>query len=245
MKTRIPLFLLLTLAFSMASARAQSTDQEERIAASFVLALGRTPTAAETGQWSPKGKLAVAELVGQLQPLGDEATRAVAVKACHDAFGREPSGDELRNWAAGSPNYTGLMKQHIQRLTEQPKEYALVIERAYQLVMRRPAYTEEFDYWKRRPPLSVVLLNACIENWARRNAPGLMTTSGVATISVNSNWLTTVRLSPWIAAEARAAAGLLPSGDADLAAETGRNVIAAGGGAVVSAGRIHFLAAGR
>ncbi len=245
MTTRAPLFLLALLCLVLVPAVAQSTDQADRIAASFVLALGRVPTAVEAAQWTGKGKLAIAELVAQLQPQGDDAKQAVAVKACLDACGREPAADELRAWLVGSPSYSGLMKQHVAWLEAHPKDYALVVERAYQLVMQRHAFAEELDYWKAQPALSFVLLNACIENWARRNAPGLMATSGVATASVNSMWLTTVSLAPAVATEARVAAGLVHAGNADLAAALGRNIIAAGGDAVASAGGVHFVAAGR
>lgn len=246
MNTRLlPLVLLVALALPFGSARAQSSDREERIGAAFVLALGRAPTAAETELWGKPGKLAIADLVSRLNPPEADARRALTVKSYVDAFGRTPSGDEGAAMAAGKWNYTGCMQQHIQWLAEHPLDYALVIGRAYQTVMQRGPYAEELDYWKAQPPLSFALLNACIENWARRNAPGLMATSGVATASVNSRWLTAVRLSPAVAAEAREAAGLIPAGNADLGAAVGRNVIAAGGGAVVSAGGINFVAAGR
>lgn len=241
MKSRLtPLFLLAALALSATSASAQSDGQEERIGASFVLALGRAPSAGETGQWSKQGKLSIAELVALLQQQSDAGVkRATAAKACADAFGREPAGDEING---GS--YTGLMQRHIQWLAGHPKEYEQVIERAYQLVMQRRAFTVEIDYWQAQPVLSFALLAGCIENWARRNAPGLMATTGTATVSVNSAYLTTVRLPAAIAAEARAAVGLFAAGDANLAAATGRNIIAAGAGQVVSSGGINFVAAG-
>ncbi len=241
-----PLLLLAAFAWSTAPAPAQSTAQEERIGAAFVLALGRAPSAGEPGQWSQQGKLSVAELVARLQQQSDPgARRALVVQTCADAFGRAPAGGEIDAWSAGRPTYTGLMKQHVQWLAEHPKEYGQVIERAYQRVMRRPAYAEEIDYWNARPVLSYALLCGCIEDWARRNAPGLMATTGTPTVSVHSAWLTTVRLSPAVAVEARAATGLFPAGDANLAAATGRNLIAAGAGSVVTSGGIHFVAAGR
>ena len=246
MNTRIfPLVLFVALALPFGSAHAQSSDREERIGAAFILALGRAPTAAETGLWGKDGKLSVAELVARLNPQEADARRAPAVKAYADAFGRPPADDAGAAMAAGQGNYTECMKQHIRWLAERPGDYALVIGRAYQTVMQRPAYAEEITYWQAQPPLSFVLLNACIENWARRNAPGLMATTGVATASVNSRWLNAVRLSPAVAIEARAAVGLVPDGNADLGAAVGRNVIAAGGGALVSAGGINFVAAGR
>ena len=248
MKTRLtPLVLFATLAVSSTAAFAQSGEQEERIGASFVLALGRAPSAGETDLWSKQGPLPVADLVARhQQQLQSDAgmTRATVVKACADAFGREPTEREIDTWSGGNRTYTELMKQHIQWLGAHTEEYRQVMERAYQLVMRRPAYSVELDYWNDQPTLSFVLLVGCIEDWARRNAPGLMATTGTPTVSVNSRYLTTCRLSPAIAAEARAATGLVPAGDANLATAAGRHLVAVGAGSIVTSGHIHFVAAG-
>jgi len=71
-----------------------------------------------------------------------------------------------------------------------------------------------------------------------------MVTTGTPTVSVNSEFLTTVRLSPTVAAEARAAAGLDSAGNAPDASAFGRNLVAAGAGELITGGRIHFVAAG-
>lgn len=246
MKTIPPLVLLATLLSGSAPAIILADEQAERISAAFVLVLGRAPSVDEIGLWARQPELSVAELAARLQAQ-DEASvwQVVADKACADAFGRGATAEERRSWAAGRRTYTGLMQEHVRWLAGHPAEYAQVIERSYQQVLRRPAYAIELDYWKAQPPLPFALLNGCIENWARRNAPGLTATSGRATVSVNSDWLTAIRLSPAVAAEVRATAGLPRTGDVHLSAEAGRNVIAAGAGAVDSAGGIHFLATGR
>jgi len=244
---RTPWLLLAALSLSSAIAAAPTGPEEERIGAAFVLALGRAPSASEIDQWAKQGRLSVAELVAHhRQQLRSDANaeRAVVDKACADAFGREPTADEIAAGSGGDRTYTELMTQHVQWLGEHPAEYRLVLERAYRTVLRRPAFAEELAYWNAQPALSYALLAGCIENWARRNAPGLMATTGTATVSVNSAYLAAVRLSPAIAAEARAAAGLFPAGDADRAAAVGRNLLAAGAGGVVSNGGIHFVAAG-
>lgn len=233
--------LVLLAALTVVPAFAASEAQNERINAAFVLALGRAPTAEDLGLWSKEDKLSVADLIARLQAQGESAVD----RACADAFGRGPTDAERQAGVAGRPNYTALMKQHMRWLAGHPEEYAQVIGRSYQLVLGRAPLDLEITYWQARPPLSFVLLNGCIENWARRNAPGLTVTSGRATVSVNSEWLTAVRLSPAVAAEARAAAGLFPAGDVHLAAANGQNVVAAGAGGVDSAGGIHFVAAGK
>jgi len=246
LKGRLALPLLVAvLAFPSVTGLAQSAAQEERIAASFVLALGRTPTAVEIERWAKQEPLPLADLVARhrRQLQGDSAAeRAVIVKASQDAFGRASSEELTRSLSGGI--YTDLMQRHLRWLAEHPAEYERVVERAYRLVLERDAYPVEIDYWKRQPVLSFALLVGCIEDWARRNRPGLTATTGVPTVSVNSPYLATVRLSPAVAAEVRVAAGLVPAGDAALASAAGRNLVAPGANQIVSVGGIYFTAAG-
>lgn len=226
--------------------RAQSAEQEERIAASFVLALGRTPTPVEIERWAKQEPIALADLIAhhRRQLQNDAAAqRAVIVKASQDAFGDAPREDHLES-RSGGDIYADVMQRHLRWLAEHPAEYEQVVHRAYRLVLPRDAYSLEIDYWKRQPVLSFALLAGCIEDWARRNRPGLMATTGVAAVSVNSGYLATVRLLPSVAAEARAAAGLVPAGDAALASAIGRHVVAPGAEEVASVGGIPFIAAG-
>jgi hypothetical protein len=71
-----------------------------------------------------------------------------------------------------------------------------------------------------------------------------MVTGGTATVSANCSYLTTVRLSPMIAAEVRAAAALDPSGSAAPDSASGHNLVAAGAAGIVTGGHVHFVAAG-
>jgi len=243
MKAVIPfLVLLAAITLAPATAPAQPAEQTERIAASFMLALGRAPSAGETESWAKQGPLSVADLIARLRTqlaTDPAAKQAMVVKAGEDAFGRTPSGDEIARWSEGAHTYTELVQAQLAWLAGRPADYAQVLQRAYQFFLRRDPYPTEVSYWKSRPTLSYALLVACLENWARRNQPGLMETSGDATVSVNSGFLTTVRLSPAIAAEVRAAIGF------PAAPAPGHNLIAAGAKGIVSAGGIHFVAAGR
>lgn len=242
-----PLVLLAALVFSSVAASAKPDLQAERLGASCLLALGRTPSSSEIAEGSKHGSLSVADLIArhQQQLQADAALqRATAVKAAEDAFGRAPTERELALTAGAHPTYTELMQQHIAWLAANPAEYAQLIERAYQLVIHRSAFSIEIEYWNARPTLPFTLLVGCIENWGRRNAPGLMATTGIPTVSLTSDYLTAVRLSPAVAAEARAAARLAPSVDASLATAAGRNLVAAGADPVVTGGHIHFAAAG-
>ena len=194
-----PLVLLVTLATIPSASRAEAPVQSERIAASFVLTLGRAPTAAEIASAEKVGICFGQRLVAhQRQRLESDPAlkQATAIKAWRDAFGREPSLAELSGTPSGKQTYTEQVKSHIKYLAEHPEEYERVMERAYRLVIRRGVYAEEIAYWKKRDTLSYVLLVGCVEDWGRRNAPGLMVTAGTPTVSVNSIYLTTIRLSP-------------------------------------------------
>jgi hypothetical protein len=239
---------LLVVAFvsSPAAVHAQPAQIEERIAASFVLALGRTATGAEVEQWAKDGPRTVADLFSRhRERLRNDAVaaRAVAAKASQDAFGIV-AADVGPASASGGETYAEIVQRHIQRLDGNRAEYERVVNRAYQLHLQRNAYAVELEYWSTRPALPFVLLVACVENWARRNQPGLMATAGVPAVSVNCPYLDAVRLSPAVAAEARTAAGLTTAGDAALAAALGRHVVAPGAGTLASVGGIHFAAAG-
>jgi hypothetical protein len=238
--------LASTLACPATTARAQTAAQEERVAASFVLALGRTPTAVESERWTVLGPLSIADLLARhRRELQGDATarRAVADKAALDAFGRT-SGDGSPGDRTGGGTYTDAMQRHLLWLAEHQSDYDPVVHRAYRVVLGRDAYSIELEYWKRQPVLSSALLVACVENWAVRNRPGLMATTGVASISVNSSYLSTVRLSPSVAAEARSAIGLTPATEPALASAVGRHVVAPGAALVASVGGVHFVAAG-
>ena len=247
LKSRFALLVsAVVLACPPAVAVAQPAAQQERVAASFVLALGRTPTSGELEQWAKQEPLPLADLVarhrGQLQS-DPAAQQAVIAKASQDAFGRAPGEDGVTGVPGGGP-YAEVVQRHLRWLAEHPDVYERVMNRAYRLVLRRDAYSIEADYWKRQPALSFALLAGCIDDWARRNQPGLMATAGSASVSVNSAYLVTVRLSPAVAAEARAASGMAPSRLAPRDSALGRTIVAPGAEQVASVGGIFFAAAG-
>lgn len=244
---RTPLLLISTACLIFVTAVSRADDQVERIAASFALAFGRVPSAAEATAASAAGQLSMADLLARHQQQLQHdaaAARATIVKACEDALGRQPTEAEIAAQLAGHHTYSELMKQHIQWLKDRPTEYADVIGKAYQLVVRRAAYAEEIEYWNSRDALPYVLLVGCVEQWGRRNAPGLMVTTGVPAISVNCRYLATVTLSPVIAGESRAAAGLMVSGDPTLAAAAGLNLVAPGSDRITTVGHMYFAAVG-
>lgn len=226
---------------------AQSAPQQERIDASFLLARGCRPSATELEAWNAPETLPVDALLArhreQLQSDA-AAQRAVAVRAWRDAFGSDPAPDALAQPETARGTYTELVQRHLQWLVAHPEAYRQVVDRAYRLAVWRAAYESEQEYWRVRAPLSYALLVGCIDNWARRNAPGLTATSGTPSISLGCRYLATERLSPAVAAEVRAATGLVPAGDPALAQACARDILAPGAGELVSVGGIHFAAAG-
>lgn len=235
------LTLCLCLTSALDAAQPAASANDERIHVSFMLARGRAPSPAEAQAWTQPGPSSVSEMLArhQQQLQTDEtARRAVAKQAAADAFGLAEASVSVQG------AYFEQMRQHVRSLADHPADYEKVIQRAYQRVLRRPAYEVELEYWRARDALPFVLLVGCVENWAVRNAPGLMATTGIPTLSLNSSYLSTVRLSPTVAAEARLAADLAFAQHADLAAATGRTVVAAGAGSVVSLGHIHLAVAG-
>ena len=239
---------IVTFALSaLVSSGAPAPAKGERIEASYVLAFGRMPSPAEISEAQKSSDATLAERVAEhRQRLQSDAAlkRETAVKAWRDAFGREPTDGEIAGSSDNGGTYTELMKHHIKSLAGSSDEYAKVLERAYRLVIRRGVYPEEITYWKDRDTLSYALLVGCVENWGRRNAPGLMVTVGTPTVSSNSHYLTTLRLSPITATEARAAAGLNTKNGSDFLSATGRTLVAVGAEDLVASGGIHFAIAG-
>jgi hypothetical protein len=243
LRRRLALFLLAASIVPPSAALAQSGEQRDRVAVSFTLALGRTATPAELDSWTSRDAQPVAALLERHRQALREpaAARAVAAKAWQDAFGTRPSDEEAR-LAAGL--YVEQVQRHLKQLTDRPADYEAVVQRVYRLLLDRIAYPEEVSYWRARPTLSYALLVGCVEDWARRNQPGLMATAGVPSIAVTSARLATVRLSPAVAMEARAAAGLSAKDSPAMDAELGRNIVAPGAASVVSVGGVHFAVVG-
>lgn len=236
--------LVATLAWPAGHAFARQTDSNERATAAFALVRGRAPVASDVSGDSTTAPASLADLVAYQRRVlqGDaNAQRIVVRKAAHDAFGIDtaPAGA-----LANSGTYVDLVGQAIKWLVDHPAEYEQVLQRAYRTVLERDAYSVELEYWKRQPVLSFVLVAGCLENWAVRNQPGLMATAGETVISVTSRFLSTVRLSPAVAAEARNVAGLPPTGPSSDATAKGLHVVAPGAATIVSVGGVHFVAVG-
>ncbi|WP_221028987.1 hypothetical protein [Actomonas aquatica] len=220
-------FFALLLATGLAAAPAPSDTTR----AAYLLVLGRAPTS-DAGAADMAAAFATAR--EQLQGNAGLQT-AVAAQARADAFG----GAEVDAPAATALTYAAQVTAHLAWLDTHPDANAQVLQQAYRYVINRDVYEEELAYWNEQPArYSYVMLVACIEDWARRNQPGLMVTAGTPTVSINCEFLTAARLSPADAAVARKLIGL---GDITT---PGYHVVAPGAAHLKSAGGIHFVAAG-
>lgn len=210
-----------------------------------MLALGRPAMAGDLAEPLPANKSLrdLIEVHRENLKRDRELQREVAVRAEEDATGSVLPGDQGADQTRGL-TYAEQMQRQIASLATAPDRYRQVIDRAYQHVIRRPAYPEEHDYWKTRGTLPYVVLVGAIENWAQRNQPGLMVTTGTPSISVNSRFLTTLRLSLPIANEARTLLGLPVWTDVGRQHSPGNHVVAVGAADIASVGGVHFLLAG-
>ncbi len=244
MKHRLPLRLALALLVTAVSSFAQSDESRERAAAAQLLAFGRPAATVETGD----AKAHVNDLLNAHRTrLSNDANarHEVITVAFRDAFGRIPTEAERAHLSASqATTYTDLMRQMTDWLASHPDEHRQVIDRAYRLVINRGAYEEEYAYWKPFGALPYTLLVGAIENWAVRNQPGLMVTTGVPSIAVNSRFLQTQRLSLPVANEVRTIIGLPVWTDVARLSNPGNNVVALRAGDIASVGGVHFMLTG-
>lgn len=244
MKHRFLPGLILALLATVVPSSAQSTAQEV-ISASTMIAFGRPALAGELADPLYANKTLAELLKAHREDLKNdpELQRLVDNQAEVDAKGWrvEMKGGDMRDRGV---LYVERLKQNLETLAKQPDSYREVINRAYQLVIRRDAYEEEFAYWKNYGTLPYVVLVGAIENWAFRNQPGLMVTTGTPSIAINSRFLQTQRMPLGLANEAREVLGLPVWTDVARQHNPGRNIVAVGAKDIESVGGVHFLLAG-
>lgn len=233
--------------FSLAPAAEPSAENAQRAEAACLLAYGALPADSGPLAFAPAAASSVAKLLeeGRQKIQADPALQQAVVRAAYrDVLGRVPSETELRAEAASARTYCEIAQACVKTLAADPHAYAEVLNRAYQLVLRRDIYPSEIAYWKNHDTFAYAFVAASLEGWARRNQPGLMETSGDPTVSAASDFLVTVRLSPSVAAEAFAAGKLRPPSEAPDPFAAGRNVVAPGAADAISLGHLCFAAAG-
>jgi hypothetical protein len=246
MKSRALPVLLAALFLSPVLASAQAATPQELISASCLIAFGRPAELGELNDPLLTNKTLTQLVQGHREDLKNDPDfqRLVARQAHLHARGVAAPGKPDFVSSAPGLNYAEHMKQQIEWLAQHPDAYREVINRAYQLVIRRDAYPEEIAYWKPYGTLPYVVLVGAIENWAFRNQPGLMVTTGTPSIAINSRFLQTQRVPLALANEARELLGLPVWTDVARQHSPGRNIVAVGAKDIESVGGVHFLLAG-
>ncbi len=235
--------LLCAGALLAPSVFAQTSPEGQRAAVAWIQVFGEIPATAAIEQTAKGGSIpAIAAALRQQLGRNEAAAREVAERAWADTFG--PSRPFETGESSGPVSYLELVGAHLESLQTAPQNRRALIDAAYTAVLGRQAYDIEHDYWLGRPPIPFLLVTACLDDWARRNQPGLMATAGPPCIPVDSRRIRTLRLAPAIATEARA----LLHGDASdgaLALARGESVLAPGAAGIISVGGIPFLAVSR
>ena len=249
MKHRSLFGLALALLATVVPSPAQNTAQEEVIAASTMIAFGRPAAAGELTDSRHSGKTLPELLKAHAENLKQDPAlqRRIDERALVDAFGSDPlsaAATGTRPEVSMGGTYAEQLRRHLATLAANPEDYRRVINRAYQLVIRRDAYPEEYAYWLARDTLPYVVLVGAIEYWALRNQPGLMVTTGTPSIAGTSRFLRTQRVSLAVANEARTQLGLPVWTDVARQHNPGRNIVGVGAKDIESVGGVHFLLAG-
>lgn len=224
----LALFVLTVFSFS---AKAQSKD--EIIHGSYFLAFGRYANNGELNYWRQNvGNRNMQQMVQNHREYmrSNPGEREQVVKRSYmDAFGWQPSADELRYWSGQNKTYSELMANHINNwLNVYPDKKTLVIKQSYYKVFNRSATADEVRYWMGQPTCSYVQLVAMHTTWKQQNQRS--STATAIKPNLNENDVSTAKLSP------QAKEALISAGGGSVIAPGGGNVVAAGGMNVISPG---------
>lgn len=225
--------LILFLTVSLFSSAVVAQTKSEIIHGSYFVAFGRFANSGELKYWTQNvGNKNIQQMVTNHRAYikSNQNEREQTVRRSYmDAFGWQPSADELRYWAGQSKTYAEMMTNHINNwLNVYPDKKEHVIKQSYYKVFGRNATAAELKYWKEQPAYSFVQLVATHTTWKQKN----QSTSSVTGVkpNINANGISTAGLSP------QAISGVVAAG--------GLNVIAPGGGNVVAAGGLNVIAPG-
>lgn len=230
-QTRLALTTTAILFLSIFSLQAQTKD--EIINGSYFVAFGRYANSGELTYWRKNaGSQTIQQMVTNHKTYikTNQTEREQTIKRSYmDAFGWQPSADELKYWTTQNKTYGELLTNHINNwLNVYKDKKELVIKQSYYKVFGRTATADETKYWMAQPTYSYVQLVATHTTWKQQN----QNKSSVTAVkpNINANGISTAGLSP------QAISGVVAAG--------GLNVIAPGGGNVVAAGGLNVIAPG-
>lgn len=233
--SRKAIFALLTIFSLSFSSSVIAQSKDEIINVSYFITFGRYANSGEMNYWRQNlGGRNISQMVDNHRQYmnGNPVEKEKAIRNSYmDAFGWQPSADEIRYWLGQNKTYAELLKNHVDNwLNVYPDRKEHVIKQSYLKVFNRYPNTDELRYWKGQPTCPFVQLVAMHTTWKQQN----QTKSSSIGIKPNikTNDVSTASISPQAAAQAVAAGGgnVIAAGSANVVAGGGGNVVSAGGG---------------
>lgn len=233
---KILYLMLINFTLSLFSNSLFAQSKNEIIHGSYFVAFGRFANSGELTYWQNNlGSRTIQQMVTLHRDFikSNQNEREQTVKRSYmDAFGWQPSSNELSYWSGQYKTYGQLMTNHINNwLNIYPDKKEHVIRQSYYKVFGRNATAGEVSYWMKQATYSFVQLVATHTTWKLKN----QTASSVTGVkpNINTNGISTAGLS------SQAIAGVVASGGLNVIAPGGGNVVAAGGGNAVAAGGLN------
>lgn len=225
--------LIALLSFTFLSSTVSAQSKDEIINGSYFVAFGRYANSGELKYWRQNvGNRTIPQMVANHRDYmkTNQFEREQAVKRSYmDAFGWQPSADELRYWSGQGKTYGELITNHIDNwLNVYPDKKEHVIKQSYFKVFGRTATAAEVKYWMGQRTCSFVQLVAMHTTWKQQNQNSSTITS--IRPNINTNGISTAELS------SQATNGVIAAGGGNVVAAGGANVVAAGGANVIAAG---------
>ena len=144
-------FGLMFLAPQVVSAQLK----QERIKASYLLAIGRLPTDAELTWWGQQNDYTVSQLVEAHRTYmntTNKNSKADPIKQTYNiVFGRDPQPAETEYWKGRNEVCWEMIPQHVNYLNQNKFLYDDVINRAYILMFSKAPDATQLNRWKSEP----------------------------------------------------------------------------------------------
>jgi hypothetical protein len=216
---------------------AQSADELKRqsIQASYLLALGKKPTAAELNYWMSQtinGDMLKTLYENHRNWLqgNPEVKKDMIRRSFKNSYGRNPNDNEVNTNMQLNWTYTDWMNNHTAWLKKSSNDYEKAIQFAFQNVMGRYPTSSELSFWKGKGAMAYYVVASCVEQ-CKNSGNSSNCNSNV--FGTSTRFADAINVAPKVAASAN-----------NLIGQAGGNVVAPGGANVVSAGGANVVAAG-
>ncbi len=245
---KIKSFFLLIVLFSALSVKAQD-DKTQRIQASYILAFGQMPQAAEITHWMSQPQAAsISQLMASHKAFitsGGYKKEAI-INSYKDGWGltMDENNPQYKFWAGYNQTYTELMAAHVQYLTANPAEYEKVINRACMYVFKRNATADELTKWKSNSrKFSYLMIVGYLQNKKSKYSVQCTPEENAMSLGYSSTAVVGAHLNVAITKELDAAGFISHNGSA-LVGNSGGTLVAAGAGNLITNDGGTLVAAG-